>query len=230
MVIDIRDLGKYDFCFSEIRLTENRIRKTRTIEKYQKRNSLIYILEGHLRILLNGEEINFPADSIIYFPTGSQRKMIVEALPAHYHHINFTLKIDDEFAVFSNSPVQFSNFSASITRMAAAELNEVCQRSEDKLLRCEKLCRLLSTLIESVKKPLSPKLKAAVDYLNASFTEKIDCRALAKMCFLSTAQFYNLFHESYGTTPLEYKNALLLQQAEFLLSAQDLSISAIARQ
>lgn len=230
MMIEISDLGKYDFSFSEIKLTDNNIRKTRTIEKTQKRNTLIYILQGHLRIPLNGEKINFPADSIIYFPTGSQRKMIVEALPTHYHRIDFALKIDDEFATFSNSPMQFSNFSASMTRMAVQELNEACQKSEDKLLRCEKLCKLLSTLIESAKKPPSPKLRAAVEYLNANFTKSIDCRALAEMCFLSTAQFYNLFHKSYGTTPLEYRNALVLQKAELLLSTQEFTVSEVAQQ
>ena len=228
MLIDIKDIGKNNFAISEIYLIDNLLMRQKIIEKYQKRNTFIYILGGKLRVEADGEERIFSSDTIIYFPPGIMRKMIVEEHPIHYYRVDFALKIDGEVVFFSNAPTVISGFSVSAFRAAANELNEVCQKTQDMLLKTEKICKLLSVVSKSEKKAPSPKLEPAIAYLNSSFTEKIDCRALAAMCFLSTARFYNLFNEAFDMTPLEYRNRLILQRAESLLSSGDYTISEVA--
>ncbi|MBO5908285.1 MAG: AraC family transcriptional regulator [Clostridia bacterium] len=48
------------------------------------------------------------------------------------------------------------------------------------------------------------------------------------MCFLSTAQFYNLFNEQFEMTPLEYRNRLLTERAKELLSTTESTVAEIA--
>lgn len=228
MLIDINDIGKYNFALSEINLIDNLLFKQKVIEKHQKRNTLIYILGGKLRIEADGEESIFSSDAIIYFPPGGIRKMIVEEHPIHYYRIDFALKIDGEVVFFSNTPSRINGFSVTSFRTAAKELNEVCQKTKDMLLKIEKMCKLLSVISKSEKKQPNPRLEPAVAYLNSHYTEKIDCRDLAAMCFLSTAQFYNLFNESFNMTPLEYRNKLILKRAEDLISSGDSTIGEVA--
>jgi AraC-like DNA-binding protein len=59
-------------------------------------------------------------------------------------------------------------------------------------------------------------------------TEKVSCAFLAKLCCLSTAQFYNLFHAEYGVPPLEYRNDLLVRRATLLLKDGSYSVTEVA--
>jgi len=228
MLININELGSYNFSLSEISLSDNLIKSIRSFEGYQKRNTLIYIISGRIRMTIENEEISFGANSVIYFPTGYLRKMVFDAPPTHYHRIDFDLQINGEGVTFFDKPTPLTDFSVSAMKNAADELNEVCKKSNSRLLKCEKICKILALFSKAEEKPINPKLLPAISYINDCFTEKINCRNLAEMCFLSTAQFYNLFNANIGTTPLEYRNRLLIKKATELLLTGEVSVVEVA--
>ena len=140
MIIEISELGNRDFTLSEINLSDNLLKQTRKVEVAQKRNTLIYILDGRIRIAIDGEEISFGANSIIYFPPVYMRKMFVEEQCTHYYRIDFALKIDGEVASFSDTAMKISGFSAPEFRAAATELNEICNCAFDSCCECVNCC------------------------------------------------------------------------------------------
>ena len=228
MLIDIKELGKYDAAVSQIYYSYNVIRQPRLIESKQKRAVFIYIYTGKISVEIDGERQSFNAGSLIYFPHGYHRKMMTDTAPTRYCRMDLALRIDGEIALFSEIPTKIEGYSLSDLKSAIEELRDACQESGIRLLRCEKMLKLLSVLSDPGQKPINPKLKAAVEYINANFMEKIDCKKLASMCFLGTAQFYNLFNESLGQTPLQYRNSLLIQRAKRILSSGESSVSEAA--
>ena len=228
MLIDIKELGHYDVSISEIYYTYNLITQPRLIETKQKRAVFIYIYSGSINVEIDGKYEKFNSDSLIYFPHGCFRKMTVDTCPTRYCRIDLALKTDGEIVLFSKIPTKIEDFSTAAFKVAVSELCEACQESQNKLLRYEKMLKLLSVLSSPKRKPMSPKLKKAIDYIDANFKDKIDCRKLASMCFLSTAQFYNLFNEYVGQTPLQYRNGLIIQKAKFLLSTGESTVAEIA--
>ena len=228
MLLDIKELSKYYVAVSEVYYCYNVIRQPRLIDSMQKRAVFIYIYTGRISVKIDGEYKPFNAGSLIYFPHGYHRMMTTDTSPTCYCRIDLALRVDGEIALFSEIPTKIEGYSLSDLKSAIEELRDACQESGRRLLRCEKMLKLLSVLSDSGQKPINPKLKAAIEYINTSFTEKLDCKKLASMCFLGTAQFYNLFNESLGQTPLQYRNSLLIQRAKRILSSGELSVAEVA--
>jgi AraC-like DNA-binding protein len=71
------------------------------------------------------------------------------------------------------------------------------------------------------------RLSPAISYLIEHLTGDLDCSVLADLCHLSSSQFYNLFREEYKTSPLAYRDTLIIAKAKMLL--QDMfSVTAVA--
>ncbi len=87
---------------------------------------------------------------------------------------------------------------------------------------------IFRTVSAIVTSPRQKKLVPAVRYLLNHLTKGIDCRTLAELCALSTAQFYNLFHAEYGMAPLEYRDHLLMRRATLLLKDGSFSVTKVA--
>ncbi|MBR2337229.1 MAG: helix-turn-helix transcriptional regulator, partial [Clostridia bacterium] len=51
----------------------------------------------------------------------------------------------------------------------------------------------------------------------------------ADICGISAAHFYNCFRESFGKSPVEYRNSLRLSNAETMLKSTDMRIGEIAQ-
>ena len=108
------------------------------------------------------------------------------------------------------------------------ELFEECRFEDNNVSKVEKICGIISSLQEHPSSLYKSKIGPAIRYIHEHLTEKIDCGGLAALCFLSTAQFYNLFKEKIETSPLEYRNRLLLSRAESLLELGDFSVTEVA--
>ena len=230
MLIDIKELGKYDIAISEIHYTDNIIKQPRLIETQQKRAVFIYIFDGEITFEAEGKQETCSSGDLIYFPHKCYRKMFINTPHTQYSRIDLALRINNEIALFSNFPKKIADFPEAAFKVALYELRDAYQANKNKLLLQEKMLKLLSILSNTRKKPVSPKLKAAIDYIDTNFTEKIDCRKLASMCYLSTAQFYNLFNEHLGQTPLQYRNSLLINKSRLALSSRDSTVAEVAEE
>ena len=68
----------------------------------------------------------------------------------------------------------------------------------------------------------------AVEYIRNNYTEKIKVSELARLCFLSEAQFRRRFKSELGISPVQYKEKLLINAAKNMLLADNTSIGDIA--
>jgi AraC-like DNA-binding protein len=92
----------------------------------------------------------------------------------------------------------------------------------------ELMCHIFRTAQTPSPSHRALKLAPSIQYISENLTSDIDCKYLAKLCCLSTAQFYNLFQLEYQTTPLGYRNALIMQRATHLLGNEEYSVTEIS--
>ncbi len=81
--------------------------------------------------------------------------------------------------------------------------------------------RILNEFVPKLAKRDMPvqdnSLIEAITYLHRNYTERICVAELARMCNISESHFYSRFKSAYGISPIEYKNRILISQAERLL-------------
>ena len=81
--------------------------------------------------------------------------------------------------------------------------------------------RILTEVVSRLPKrkgaPPDSSLLEAVSYLHTHYKEHISVAELARMCSLSESHFYARFRKAYNLSPIEYKNRLLISQAELML-------------
>ena len=74
-----------------------------------------------------------------------------------------------------------------------------------------------------------PAIDPALSYLRRNFASPCQVSDLAKLCNLSDSHFYVRFKRATGVTPIEYKNRLMISNAErLLLDEPDLPIEEVA--
>lgn len=74
-------------------------------------------------------------------------------------------------------------------------------------------------------------IQIARNYIEMNYKSRINMEELAKSCNMSVANFYRKFKSQYLTTPTNYKNILLVENAiELLLSNPEESIDSISDQ
>ena len=72
------------------------------------------------------------------------------------------------------------------------------------------------------------KIEPALRYMEENYTGDICVDSLAMLCNISTPHFRRLFKEVTGTTPIKYKNRLLIKSACNLLANDGLNVSETA--
>lgn len=83
--------------------------------------------------------------------------------------------------------------------------------------------------IETEREKARKKILPALELLKKTPEENFPVSALAKACFLSESRFFSLFKNATETTPIVYKNTLLLTRAaNFLQRFPDVSVEETA--
>jgi AraC-like DNA-binding protein len=228
MIVDLDSLSEYDFSVFKI----NAVRR---IPAYRKcsfmsrpKNGFIYVTHGECTFESIGERISLSAGGIVYLPFGCAHTMTIESETAEFYRIDFHLTLDKEFILFSDRPIKMTDAASPRIHEAVISLTEATALVGNHILRKEKLCAIMAELCHSTAHKYAKKLAPAIRYLEEHFTENVNCRELAALCFLSTAQFYNLFHTHFGLTPLEYRDRLLLHRAKALLNEADITVAEMA--
>ena len=221
-------LAQCDFLLSDIKLLR-RMPTYRTFSlKHRRISGFIYIIEGTCILESDGEEIFLAPGALIYLPAGSHHAMTVTSEEIEFYRIDFTVTVDGEVTLFSNRPTKLADAVSAKCYEAMAALEQECIHGDNRIVKVEKLCAIFSTLCTASPTSHCKKLEAAIHYLDAHFTENVSCHHLAALCFLSTAQFYNLFRERLGMTPLEYRDRLLLRHAKAMLETGEATITEVA--
>ncbi len=80
----------------------------------------------------------------------------------------------------------------------------------------ETMCEVYPHLV-TAPSPTDPRIERAVDYIEEHYREPLSVPALCAAVGIGESQFYSLFREMTGKSPLAYKNAVALRHAELLL-------------
>jgi AraC-like DNA-binding protein len=92
----------------------------------------------------------------------------------------------------------------------------------------QKLLFLFENLRQDNQSDKKSKIYSAGVYIAEHFAEPLDCNHLAKLCFLSTSQFYNLFNKHFGCSPLQYRDNLVIEKAKVLLKLEEITVSEVS--
>ena len=228
MVIVPQELGRYEFSLSDIEALCRRPTYRSIHINHRRRSGFIYLLEGECILKSHDKKIQLSAGSLIYVPCGSQHTMSLNTPTVVFYRVDFNLHVKGEIALFSNHPTKLCDTLSHKCHEAILALEEACTYYNNNVLKNERLCALLLILYTTPPSVYHSKIGAAVRYLDEHFTERVDCPKLASLCFLSMAQFYNLFRTLLSCTPLEYRNRLLLHRAKALLATDGVTVSEAA--
>lgn len=73
----------------------------------------------------------------------------------------------------------------------------------------------------------TPRLKAAIQYINKNLTEKITIAKLAAESCMSQSAFFQSFRDAFGISPLEYVLKARIDQAKKLMADTKISITEV---
>lgn len=230
MVLPFEQLKFHDFTLKNINIFHQtpayRILTPRP--NGRRANGFLYILHGHCRYVFEEGSFELVPGSVAYLPQGSKHTFEVLSEKIEFYRIDFELEVDGEIALFSTHPIKLCHTADHACSEAVQNLADGYEFLHDSVAKSALLCTIFHSLEKQSASKCAVKLAPAVRYLLEHLTEKVNCGHLASLCYLSTAQFYNLFHEEFGCAPLEYRNALILQKAESFLHSGSFSVTEIS--
>ncbi|MBQ7566981.1 MAG: helix-turn-helix transcriptional regulator [Oscillospiraceae bacterium] len=192
----------------------------------RKVSGFLHVLRGAGEVTFDGGAFRYAPGAVLYLPKGSRYVMTAEE-PVEYYRVNFDLYVDGEEAFFSDAPLLMCRTAGRTFAEAVRELADGYAFLRDTVAETALLCTAFGALRRETEQD-EARLAPAVGYLLEHLTEKHDCAALAAMCYLSTAQFYKLFHAAYHMAPLQYRSKLLADRAAYLLKTGGASVTEIA--
>ena len=227
MLIDFNDLKKHNFEISDVNVIRQKPQYRRLAVNGRPANGFLVIIHGSCRYTYNGGSFSLEPDSVVYLPRGSNHLLEIDSDDIEFFRIDFFLKVDGEPAFFSNHPKKLCNPITNEGPEAVRALMDVCQYNRDSVRMTELICTIFRSVSVGFENVRRERLSPALSYLIEHLTDEIDCAVLAALCHLSSSQFYNLFREEYKTSPLAYRDTLIIQRAKMLL--QDMfSVTAVA--
>ncbi len=227
MIIDFNDLRKYDFEISDVNVIHQRPKYRRLVVNNRFSNGFLLIMHGSCSYTYDGGEFSLEPNSVVYLPAGSKHVLEIDSDDIDFFRIDFSLKIGGELALFSNCPKKLCNAITKEGREAVQALADTCQYTRDSVRSTELVCTIFRALSANFNSVRSKRLAPALSYLIEHLTDDLDCSRLAELCHLSSSQFYNLFRDEYRTSPLAYRDTLIIQKAKMLL--QDMfTVTAVA--
>ena len=228
MIIDFEALKNQDFSLSGINIFYQKP-SYRVLEQQSRQvNGFLFVLHGEGTYRFGEESFSISPGALIYLPIHSAHTFLIKSREMDFYRIDFKLTVNDEIALFSETPLKLCDTASPDLSEAIQTLADRYQFAQDTVAKTELLCTIFRSLSAMDTSPRKEKISPAIRYLLEHLTEGISCKTLAEVCALSTAQFYHLFHEEYGMAPLEYRDALLMRRATLLLKDGSFSVTEIA--
>jgi AraC-like DNA-binding protein len=228
VIISLEKLRNYDFSLSNINIFHQK--PTYRHKRIHSRgyNGFLYILHGQCQYLFQDEGFTLSPGSLVYLPKGSDHTLIVDSPVFEFYRIDFQLAVNGEPVLFHDSPLKCCHSATPELAETIQTLADRYEFAQDTVAKTALLCRIFQCICDLSVNPRQEKLAPAVAYLLEHMTEKVSCQTLAQLCSLSSAQFYNLFHQEYQKTPLEYRDSLRMRRATLLLRDGTFPVAEIA--
>ena len=198
----------------------------------QQCSKLLYIVRGGMRFSFNSTEFIARERDVVYLPKGcSYKYKASKEISAIYVDFDIIDSIKKTFLLFSKHPVQVlvdteddiqESFSEILKDFASPSLSAKLRRTGSFLFILSKIEECENDY-EGIMR-LSPALYR----LREGYCEKVYTKELSELCNMSQATFRRLFKETFGMSPITYKNNLRIKMACSLIKSGAYSISETA--
>ncbi len=228
MILEIKDLKKRDFQLSKINIIHQKPVYRDLKCTYRMVNGFLYIVHGRGRYTFAEGAFDLQPGTLVYLPLGSVHTLEIFDDGIEFYRIDFNITADNEEVFFCDQPLKMCDSTPAECIDAIKLLAEECEFNQDNIRKKELMCTIFRTIDANSLNLNKERLSPAINYLLEHLTEKIDCTMLSKSCALGSSQFYTLFKEEYGMSPLEYRDKLIIKRASMLLRDGSFSVTEIA--
>lgn len=228
MIIALEQLKNYDFSLSGIHAILQAAPFRQLVVRRRTLNGFVVLIRGKCRFSFENGSFDMESGDVAYLPRGSRHIFDILSEDTEFYRIDFHVTIDGEAVFFSNRPLLMHGHLSPESTNSLSQWVADFDFAQNSVFKTELICRIFRELTADHPSAGKLRLAPAVSLLLEHPEQEISGRRLAQLCLLSTAQFYALFKEEYGVTPLAYRNRLLLQKACLLLREGALSVTEIA--
>lgn len=191
-------------------------------------NGFLYIKDGKCKFSFKEGSFTATEGNIVYLPFNSRHDLSSKSERLSFYRIDFNLKIDNELVYFSTHPIKIADLATPDCHEAITALCNELHLQQDNIFKTEKMCTIFKSLQDVNLSENYKRLSPAINYITEHYTETMDCHILAELCHISLSHFYELFKNEFKTSPLEYRNKIILQNAKTMLLGGDMSIKEIS--
>lgn len=202
------------------------------------RTGILYIIEGEYKYSYKGSSFTAKAGDMVYLPPDS---VVYEYKVLSVGELTKTHQIEmDVMDAATGKPLKFSNHPLPVSssdESTASKFESVIQnyKKTDLGSQLEVYSKVYDILSECAKKAKTEevrlhnsKIAPAINYLNENYESHIRIKDLAALCALSESRFRKVFIAETGSSPVRYKNKLILNEACRLLSVGQFNITEIS--
>lgn len=228
----MNDFLQTNFCISQLivalHVTPDFIKR---VHKNRPFYGFAYICDSMKVTFDNGTVFNAKKNSIIFFPKHSNYVVDTIQNEGTCYAINFDLYDDiplKEFLITPKNNLDLLKYFQNAERIWRTKTIGYYEKTSSELYA------ILYKLKQEFSKEYMPQSKSqkilpALQFINENFTsENISIPYLASLCGISEVYFRKIFHNIYGTSPLQYINSMKLTHAKELIMSGECSVHIAA--
>ncbi len=219
---------------------------------WHKEWELIYVTDGSIDFIINGEHITAKSGSVILMGGGTLHS--ASADKCSYQCLNFglhelvlnVLSVREAFRLFyRNVYIPRTLYTSSdskicdIVREIFSAFSPDCSESFCRMSTLGNITRLFAHILENkyyTENSDSPSgtfekinmLKQVLEYIETHFSEEIKLSTLAEIVGMNENYFCRFFHSHTRQTPINYLSLYRIEQAANMLLGGNMSVTEIA--
>lgn len=193
------------------------------------------ILSGWGTFEFDGTNVDVHKGDIIFVPVGSRYRSIWTGSPdityisMHFFFLNAppfpqdkTLKIQKLVPEYEN---EFENYFTDAYKNFSGETAGQLSAIADFY---GVMGKILPRMVFGETRKRDERIVKAARYLEEHYSEKISASFLASLCHMGSSQFHVCFKNTFGMTPIEYKNRICIRYAILKLLKGNESVEEIS--
>lgn len=228
MIIPFNELRHHTFAISDVDVFLQKPLYKHLVVNGRLCNGFICIKNGSCRYTSKNTSFTLSDGAVAYVPLNSKHKLEILSNSIEFYRVDFTVTVNGDMVFFSDTPIKLTDNASHECVSALRYLESNIPTYHNTVEKTEKMCTIFRTMQQSQNNAAANRIRPALEYICADPTRSVDCKQLAKLCFLGSSRFYELFRQETKKTPIEYRDSLLIRRAIMLLENTDSSINEIS--
>jgi len=200
-------------------------------------HDLTFVVEGRSTYYVNGIEYTVKAGDVIYIPMGSVREAHTsKESPMHSYRFNFNWLPNGSPVSLPLKTVTSNVLTGEIIEYIRQFSHVWLSRPQGYVMKSRALFMLIIHQLLTIRSDegsdchIDRRVTKVKEYITDHYYEKLDCIQVAQLVNLNPAYLGKLFKKYTGCSLKKYVNMVRVNQAEMLLSTEDLTVTEVAEQ